>query len=277
MAFETPDDRRGRGDDTTAEQTCDRLFCLTLGWEYCPRSLSLEGGGESVLRLPVCAIVVQGPGGWLLLETGIGPALRDPARGGLIYRDGLPELPGDGDPLVDELAACGLVTADIAGVAVSHLHVDHSGGLRHFADGRPVWVQRRELDFAFTEAAHEQAYVRSDYDDPCLAWTVLDGDATLAPGVDAVFTPGHTPGHMSYRVRMRDSGTWLFAVDAIDLQEGIDTATPIGSSADPADAPLRRRSHDRLVTLAAREAARLVPGHCPVTWPGRPGSPREAA
>ena len=256
-----------------ATEVCDRLFCLTLGWEYCPRSLSLEGGGGAIQRLPVCAILVHGAAGWVLLETGIGPAFRDPVVAGKTYPDGLPELPGHGDPLLDALAACGVAPADVAGVAVSHLHVDHAGGLRHFADGRPVWIQRRELDFAFTDAAAGQAYIRADYDRPGLAWSVLDGDAEMVPGIDAVFTPGHTPGHMSYRVRMRDSGTWLFAVDAIDLQEGIDTGTPIGSSAHPADAPLRRRSHDRLIALAEAEGARLVAGHCPVTWPGRPGPP----
>jgi hypothetical protein len=72
---------------------------------------------------------------------------------------------------------------------------------------------------------------------------------------------------MSYRVRMAESGTWLFAVDAIDLQKGIDTDTPIGWSADPADAPLRRASHDRLLGLAEAEDARLLAGHCPETWP----------
>jgi hypothetical protein len=72
---------------------------------------------------------------------------------------------------------------------------------------------------------------------------------------------------MSYRVRMQESGTWLFAVDAIDLQQGIDENRAIGWSADPDDAPLRRTSHDRLVALAAAEDARLVAGHCPVTWP----------
>jgi len=66
---------------------------------------------------------------------------------------------------------------------------------------------------------------------------------------------------------MEDSGTWLFAVDAIDLQEGIETGVPIGASVERADAPLRRRSHERLVALAAAEGARLVPGHCPVAWP----------
>ena len=72
---------------------------------------------------------------------------------------------------------------------------------------------------------------------------------------------------MSYRVRMGETGTWLFAVDAIDLARGIREDRPIGYSADPADAPLRRRSHDRLVALAAAEEACLVPGHCPDSWP----------
>ena len=100
-----------------------------------------------------------------------------------------------------------------------------------------------------------------------LRWRRLDGDEEIAPGIDAVSTPGHSPGHMSYRVRMRESGTWLFAVDAIDLQKGIDEDRTVGWSADPDDAPLRRSSHDRLVALAAAEDARLVAGHCPVTWP----------
>ena len=104
-----------------------------------------------------------------------------------------------------------------------------------------------------------------DFDD--LHWQTLDGDAEIVPGIEAVATPGHSPGHMSYRVRMAESGTWLFAVDAIDLQRGIDTDTAIGWSADPADAPLRRASHGRLVALAESEGARLLPGHCPEVWP----------
>ena len=106
-----------------------------------------------------------------------------------------------------------------------------------------------------------------DYADPAIAWRELDGDGVVAAGIDALWTPGHTPGHMSYRVRMDDGTTWLFAMDAIDLQEGIDTDTPIGWSAVADDAPLRRASHDRLVALGAAEGARLVAGHCPVTWP----------
>ena len=251
----------------TATATCDRLHCLLLGWEFSPESISLEGGTDAILRLPIIGILARAPVGWVLLETGCDPR---PYRGASehdVYRDGLPEFPTDGDPLLEALAAHGVAPGDLAVAAVSHLHLDHAGGLRHLAGRVPVVIQRRELEYATMRAGRSEAYLREDYEHPDLAWRVVDGDAAIAPGVDAVFTPGHTPGHMSYRVRMAESGTWLFAVDAIDLARGIAEDRPIGSSADPADAPLRRASHDRLVALAAAEDARLVPGHCPETWP----------
>ncbi len=241
------------------------IIALTLAHEFTPRWLSLEGGGDERLRLPVIAVLVGGEAGWALLDTGISPALRDPAVAEPIYRGAGPEIPGDGHPLEAALAAAGLTVGDIAIAAVSHLHVDHSGGLPLLAGGPPVVIQRRELAFARTPEAEAAAYVPADYAGD-IDWRELDGDGPIAPGIDAISTPGHTPGHMSYRVRDGET-TWLFAMDAIDLQEGIDTDTPIGYSADPADAPLRRASHDRLVALAAAEGARLVTGHCPVTWP----------
>ena len=247
---------------------CDRLLCLTVGWEQAPESVSLEGGTRTFLKLPVIAILAHSPAGWVLLETGLDPrpyrgVSRDP-----LYGEHLPEFETDGDPLLEGLAAHGLEPTDLALAAVSHLHVDHSGGLRHLAAaGVEVAIQERELRFASERAGAAEFYRHEDYKLDGLRWRGLDADSEIAPGVDAVFTPGHTPGHMSYRVRMAESGTWLFAVDAIDLQRGIDEDRAIGWSADPADAPLRRVSHDRLVSLAAAEGARLVPGHCPVTWP----------
>jgi N-acyl homoserine lactone hydrolase len=241
------------------------IIALTLAHEFTPRWLSLEGGGDERLRLPIIATLVQLASGWALLDTGISPALRDPALGEAIYRGRGPEIPGDGHPLLAALDAAGLGIGDIALAAVSHLHVDHSGGLPLLEHGPPVFVQRRELAFARSPDAAAAAYFLEDYAG-AIDWRELDGDGPIAPGIDAVFTPGHTPGHMSYRVRDADR-TWLFGTDAIDLQEGIDSDVPIGWSAVPADAPLRRASHDRLVSLAADEGATLVPGHCPVTWP----------
>jgi N-acyl homoserine lactone hydrolase len=252
----------------SAAAVCDRMFPLTVGWEFAPESVSLEGGTRDWLRLPLIAILAHSPAGWVLLETGID---HRPYRGvtkAPMYGEHLPEFDTDGDQLLEEMAARGVAPSDLVCAAVSHLHVDHSGGLRHLAAGGvPVAIQRTELEFARERAGEAEFYRREDYMLSDLVWTELDGDAEIAPGVEAIATPGHAPGHMSYRVRMAESGTWLFAVDAIDLQRGIDTDTPIGWSAVEEDAPKRRESHDRLVALAADEGARLLPGHCPETWP----------
>jgi N-acyl homoserine lactone hydrolase len=247
--------------------TCDRLHCLLLGWEFSPESISLEGGTDAALRLPIIGILAHSPVGWVLLETGCDPRPYRHVTEHDVYSAGLPEFPTDGDPLLEALATHGVAPDDLVLAAVSHLHLDHAGGLRHLAGRVPVVIQQRELEYATTRAGRPQAYLREDYEHADLEWRQIDGDAGIAPGIDAVSTPGHTPGHMSYRVRMAESGTWLFAVDAIDLARGIAADRPIGSSADPADAPLRRASHDRLVALAAAEDARLVPGHCPEIWP----------
>ena len=247
---------------------CDRMFCLNLGWEYAPESVSLEGGTRTWLKLPLIGILAHSPAGWVLLETGCDPR---PYRGvteAPLYGTHLPEFETDGDPLLEAMAAHGLGPEDLTAAAVSHLHVDHSGGLPHLAAaGVEVAIQGVELEFGRERAGAAEFYRHEDYMLDELCWRELDGDAEIAPGIEAVATPGHTPGHMSYRVRMAESGSWLFAVDAIDLQRGIDEDIPIGWSADPADAPLRRASHDRLVGLAREEGARLVAGHCPVTWP----------
>ncbi|PPF29452.1 MBL fold metallo-hydrolase [Rathayibacter tritici] len=253
-----------------ASGTCEQLYCLTLAWDEIPEWISIAGGSDEILLEPVCAVLIKSSIGWVLLDTGTDARrFRGPDADRELYAPGgLPVFPTDGDPLLDALAAHGLTPADIVLAAVSHLHFDHSGGLRHLAGaGVEVCVQRRELEFAMTAAGREDAYLRDDYDLGGLTWRVLDGDAVLAPGIEAVSTPGHTPGHMSYRVRMAQTGTWLFAMDAIDLQAGIDLDRVVGTHALPEDAPLVRTSHDRLTALAAAEDARLIAGHCPVSWP----------
>jgi glyoxylase-like metal-dependent hydrolase (beta-lactamase superfamily II) len=156
---------------------------------------------------------------------------------------------------------------------VSHLHVDHTGGLSHLAAGPPVFVQRAELEYGLDVATEAQGYWPADYADERIRWQPLDGDAEIAAGIHALSTPGHAPGHMSFRIDMAVSGSWLFAFDAVPLAENVERDDPIGVGSRAEDAPLRRTSHDRLVALAEESGARLVPGHCPTTWPGLPAPP----
>jgi N-acyl homoserine lactone hydrolase len=249
-----------------------RIVLLTLGWEELPKSVSVHGAppGER-LREPVPGILLECDGGWLLLDTGFNTALiRDPALrrrfyGNPAYR---PILPGPGEPLEEALVPAGIDLADIHAVAVSHLHLDHAGGLKHFAGRVPVHVQRAELAYGLSDHPEPERHsiYRIDFDDPRIDWRQAEGDIEIAPGVTAVLTAGHTPGHQSFMVDLADGGGFVFAFDAADLTENIEKELPIGGviGVDPAETvePIRR-----LKRLAAERGYRLVPGHDPIAWP----------
>jgi glyoxylase-like metal-dependent hydrolase (beta-lactamase superfamily II) len=251
-----------------------RVVPLTLGWEDLPKSVSVHGAPASErLREPVPGVLVELDGGWLLLDTGFNPALiRDPplyARFHGRNHDIRAELPpDDGDPLESALAAVGLELDDVVAVAVSHLHNDHAGGLRHFAGRVPVHAQRREVEYGLAHHPEPEAngIFRVDFDDPLIDWRLADGDAELAPGVTALATYGHTPGHQSFAVQLAGGGGYVFAFDAADLQENIDEELAVGGfiGVDPAETVEQIR---RLKAIAAERGLRLVPGHDPVVWP----------
>ena len=101
----------------------------------------------------------------------------------------------------------GVDPRDVVAVAVSHLHNDHVGGLRHFAGRAPVHLQRAELEAALADPlrAERNAMFRIDFDDPRIEWRLAEGDVEIAPGVIALLTAGHTPGHQSFLVELDQS------------------------------------------------------------------------
>jgi N-acyl homoserine lactone hydrolase len=259
-----------------------RVVPLTFGWEDLPKTVSVYGADPSVrLREPVPGVLLELDGGWMLLDTGFNdPLVRDPR----LYRrfhgrnhDIRAELlPGPTDSFERAFEIVGASPDDVVAVALSHLHNDHAGGLRYFAERVPVHCQRRELDYGL-HAPHpepeEHGIFRIDFDDPLIDWRLADGEQELAPGVEAVPTYGHTPGHQSFVVTLdsrlaEDLGVpgFVFAFDAADLQENIDDELAVGGfvRCRPEDTiePIRR-----LKAIAAEKGFRLVPGHDPVVWP----------
>jgi len=252
-----------------------RIVPLTLGWEDLPKSVSVEGASDQErLREPVPGVLLECDGGWLLLDTGFNAALiTDPALRRRFHGDPAiqPVLPGPGEPLDEALAGVGVDMAKIYAVAVSHLHNDHAGGLKHFAGRVPVHIQRAELDFGFSSppGPEEDGIFRVDFDDPRIDWQVAEGDAEIAPGVRAVLTAGHTPGHQSFVVSLDDSvggGGFVFAFDAADLTENIEREVAVGGriGVGPEVSVQQIR---KLKRIAADRGYRLIPGHDPVAWP----------
>lgn len=50
----------------------------------------------------------------------------------------------------------------------------------------------------------------------------------IAPGVTLLLAPGHSPGHLSLLVRLRESGPVLLAADAISREHELETGVNVG-------------------------------------------------
>ncbi len=127
-------------------------------------------------RMPVYVHVIDHPDARVLVDTGmtqLHPAVAD-------MDPRLVPLDGRAD----------FSPASVDIVINTHLHFDHCGGNHLFA-GRPVYVQRRELDDARSE---EDYTIREWVDAPGVHYLPVDGALELLPGLRLVPAPGHTRG-----------------------------------------------------------------------------------
>jgi N-acyl homoserine lactone hydrolase len=259
----------------------DRIIPLTFGWADLPETVSIHGGDPSVrYREPVPGVLLLVDASWILLDTGFNvPLVRDP----MLYRrfygrdhDIHAELlDDDRDSLEVAFELVGVNPDDVAVVALSHLHNDHAGGLRWFAERVPVHCQRRELDYGLSDRPGPESHgiFRVDFDDAVIDWRLADGDTEIAPGLAAVATYGHTPGHQSFVVTLSERaaeahgvGGFVLAFDAADLQRNIDDEVAVGGFIDcPPEQTVE--AIQRLKAIAAEKGYAVVPGHDPVVWP----------
>lgn len=113
--------------------------------------------------------------------------------------------------LLDNLRVAGIEPADIDTVVITHAHPDHIGGTFNEAgnlvfEGARYFVSRDEWDFWTSDAATTQAappmvnIARQNLEPLRDRLTlVADGDETV-PGIRAVATPGHSPGHIALSI-----------------------------------------------------------------------------
>ncbi|GGN96622.1 N-acyl homoserine lactonase family protein [Haloarcula pellucida] len=142
-------------------------------------------------------LVIETPNQTILWDTGSHPEAGDGYWPEPLY-EAFAHVDAAEHSLSDDLGAVGYGIEDIDAVVMSHLHLDHAGGLYNFAGtDTPIYVHREELPFAYYSAKTDEgsiAYLASDFDHD-LNWQIVHGDSYhLADGVELLHLPGHTPG-----------------------------------------------------------------------------------
>lgn len=197
----------------------------------------------------------------ILIDTGFGPKMVEASR--------RPDHQGaritDDDLVANQLARVGVRPENIRYLVATHFDGDHAGSLAAFSAAEVV-VQRRHYEAA--KGGHPRfAGTRDQWDDPRLRYRLVDGDATLVPGVELIETSGHVPGHQSVLVRLPKTGPVLLAIDAISRTLGDHTPENRPMGPFDLDEAGTRASTRKLVDLAAKErVALIVYGHDPDEW-----------
>lgn len=200
--------------------------------------------------------------GNILVDLGFPPAYhKDPvgaSRADNLHEFGrVLELEPENSPQ-GQLALIDLAPNDVDVLVLTHTDIDHIGDPGQFGHASIV-VGRPERNFG--QPRELGAATRINWP-PEAEYELITSDTQLAQGVTALWTPGHSPGHLSLLVRLPQNDPVLIAGDAISRPSEPDEG--YGNAADPEKAA---ESASKLLEIARTEQAFMIYGHDPEQWP----------
>jgi glyoxylase-like metal-dependent hydrolase (beta-lactamase superfamily II) len=215
-------------------------------------------------RVSVNVFALRWPGHTVLIDCG----------GGDLYGTA-------GGHLQENLVHAGILPADVTTVLLTHIHPDHSSGLTERKSGARLFpnaevvVHAAELKHWFDDAEMARAEER-----PRLRFfqegrfqitpymrdrlRTIDRETEVLPGILAVPSPGHTPGHSAYLI---SSGghTMIVWGDTVHIPE-VQIARPDVTVMFDVDQPMAASSRRRILERCVSES--LLIGGMHVHFPG---------
>jgi N-acyl homoserine lactone hydrolase len=240
------------------------------------------GSRNDQIRLPIPAFLVEHPGaGPIIIDTGFHPSVaHDPKQNlgrvyGRIYSiDMRPE-----QALATQLREQkGIEPHDVRVAIMTHLHMDHASAISEFTSatfvlGMGEWRAFHSSRFALNgyvrhHVQHAVEYKEVPYDSP-----VIDSYGTFGRSFDLfgdgsvrlVYTPGHSHGHQSVILRLKDREV-LVTGDAIYYLATLDDERRDGAMAD--EHKWRRSIGEIRLYRRENPGALIIPVHDPDAWAG---------
>jgi glyoxylase-like metal-dependent hydrolase (beta-lactamase superfamily II) len=263
----------------------------------CPRGQRLLSGDGSWFadgRLACHVLLVESGDGLVLIDTGFGTDdVRQPRQLAREFRAMTRPQLALAETAVSQVRALGFDPADVREIVLTHLDIDHAGGLPDFPHAR-VHLWKPEYDAMLRPPLRERQRYRigSPHWQHGPRWETheVDGDEWLGfesvrvlpgtePEVLLIPLPGHSLGHTGVAVR-RPSGWLLHCGDAYFFRDEVSTPPhcPVGLRAFQtlvqADGARRRQNQERLRELALRHGGEveLICSHDPVLMDRAAGS-----
>lgn len=198
----------------------------------------------------------------LLIDSGYGVSMLGPSKGAV-------------GRTLQNLAAAGVDPKSIDIVVMSHLHPDHTNGIRA-ADGSmafpnaEIMVPAKDWEFWMSEENAAKAAsnammknyfdnVRKIYDGIESKVTKYEWDKEIVTGITSIATPGHTPGHTSFAVASGNSKV-LLQVDVTNIP-ALFLRNPDWHAAFDVDGDLAQQTRHKFYDMAAAEKATVVGFH----------------
>ena len=247
--------------DGTLEAKAETILGLDPGVARDLIATAAAATGADPLVLPVRAFLIRAGGRLVLVDTGSGTT-KGPSMG---------QLPAS-------LAAMGVAPGDIAAVLMTHMHLDHAGGLideagrrafpeaeliLHEAEARfcldtpPDKLDARSRRHVELQRRAVAAYGRN-------VRRVADGP--VLPGIAAELAPGHTPGHTSFIVGTPEQHAIVLG-DIVHLA-AVQLARPDTAMIYDVDPQLAARTRHAVLARAAAARALVLGAHLPAPGMG---------
>ena len=224
--------------------------------------VSSDGQAESI---PLCAYLFETMSGWVLFDTGADPQGMSGNYPPEFRKN--PTVTSE-HALLDKLRFFGLTPSDISCVVMSHLHLDHAGGLRFFPSAQ-TYVNADELESVlnlYNANSPTGPYMKTDiesWQNAHINWISVPPDCEAVPLDSDIsiisFGSGHSFGSLCLLVNTDSDGKYLFVADAIYSTAHIEPELIVPGTTYDKTGYLNTVT--RLLAIAEEERAEIVFGH----------------